>query len=771
MRASSVCVVLGVWGVFCIMPATRAAVVPTLPGDLNYDWSVDAADFALLLGCLVGPKADSDPVCTACDLNGDHIVDTLDVALFQDCGTGTQYVCYEVPTNRDDGTEVNNTTWRPDGPEYANVNWIGRTGADVYHTALRFVVPELVQGDSFVLARLLLPASDDGQLDSTATLRIVGIDQDTVAPFDEVLPSQTPKTTAVAYWNVDEPWPDTAGEAACLAFWRPTPNLAPLVNQILDRSDWGSDVQSKTLGFVIEDAGSSPTNYVCIEDHHTLDESCAWETMQPRLELYRTLRSTFVGKELLGCVTDHSVRVNACSLVETETYVEYGTQSGDYEYATAVQTTPAGEAMEVVLEPLLANTRYYYRLRFRQPGDTDFATGPERTFHTQRPSGEAFIFTVQADSHMTPSMFSPAGENGQALYRRALRNAAMDQPDFHIDLGDTFFCGSKSGRDVLDLQEAIQRHAAQRTFFDMVCHSAPFFMALGNHESEKGWYLDGTENNVAVWATKARKLLYPLPQPNDFYTGNLDVLPFVGAREDYYAWEWGDALFIVIDPFWYTTTQPHSDEYDERNPGSGDRWDWTLAHRQYAWLAETLANSTATYRFVFAHHVTGGTSTYGRGGIEAASHEMGGCGSYEWGGENYDGDYVFDVLRPGWGDPIHKLMSDYNVTIFFHGHDHVFVKQALDGVVYQECPQPSDVTYDQGYYVAAGYMYGDKVNNSGHLRITVAPSEVTVDYIRSWLPGDGSNGELAYTYTIPADPPKGWADPYYEPDMIDRNNR
>ena len=27
--------------------------------------------------------------------------------------------------------------------------------------------------------------------------------------------------------------------------------------------------------------------------------------------------------------------------------------------------------------------------------------------------------------------------------------------------------------------------------------------------------------------------------------------------QDYYAWTWGDALFVVIDPYWYTTTKPY----------------------------------------------------------------------------------------------------------------------------------------------------------------------------------------------------------------------
>ncbi len=45
-----------------------------------------------------------------------------------------------------------------------------------------------------------------------------------------------------------------------------------------------------------------------------------------------------------------------------------------------------------------------------------------------------------------------------------------------------------------------------------------------------------------------------------------------------------------------------------------DRWQWTLGPAQYQWLENTLAGSTAKYKFVFAHQVSGGMDDYGRGG-------------------------------------------------------------------------------------------------------------------------------------------------------------
>ena len=86
------------------------------------------------------------------------------------------------------------------------------------------------------------------------------------------------------------------------------------------------------------------------------------------------------------------------------------------------------------------------------------------------------------------------------LYRVALGNVAADRPDFHIDLGDTFMCEDYSRGDVRDLEDTLTRYLAQRSFLDDMCHSVPLFFALGNHEGEQGWRLDGTPDNVAVWA-------------------------------------------------------------------------------------------------------------------------------------------------------------------------------------------------------------------------------------------------------------------------------
>ena len=126
------------------------------------------------------------------------------------------------------------------------------------------------------------------------------------------------------------------------------------------------------------------------------------------------------------------------------------------------------------------------------------------------------------------------------------------------------------------------------------------------------------------------------------------------------------------------------------------------------------------------------------------------------GGNNLDGTDGFAAQRPGWSKPIHQLLVDNHVTAVFHGHDHLYAKQELDGVVYQEVPQPSAVNTASGPSLAKTYQYasGTILSSTGHLRVTVAPDHVTGEYVRSWLPASESsqqhNGDVDDTWTVPA---------------------
>jgi hypothetical protein len=233
--------------------------------------------------------------------------------------------------------------------------------------------------------------------------------------------------------------------------------------------------------------------------------------------------------------------------------------------------------------------------------------------------------------------------------------------------------------------------------------------------------------------------------PDTFYSGNSEPVANLGLPGDYYAWTWGDALFVVIDPYWHSAVAVDN-VAGKNGHQKKDPWQITLGDSQYQWFKKTLEGSNARYKFVFAHHVLG----TGRGGIEEA-------GQYEWGGLSQKGISEFANNRPGWELPIQQLMAKNGVSIFFQGHDHIFVKQDLDRVVYQEVPLPADPTYS--LFNADAYKSGTKLSNTGYLRVTVSPENTTVAYVKTYLPGtesaDAKNGMVAYSYSVSGRTPAG----------------
>jgi PKD repeat protein len=442
----------------------------------------------------------------------------------------------------------------------------------------------------------------------------------------------------------------------------------------------------------------------------------------------------FRGTILLGSPTAHSIKANVYSPDQGGAiYLAYGTAPGGYALQTPTVALPQGTPTEVALDGLEADRRYYYRLHFQAAGLDGFTATDEYSFHTARPPGSTFTFAVQGDSH-------PERDRNQfdaELYRRTLATAAADGPDFYLAIGDDFSVDTLDPATV-DAARVTERYTLQRPYLGIVGRSAPLFLVNGNHEQAARYLLDGTPSNVAVWAQNARNAHYSQPAPDDFYSGNPEVVPHVGLLRNFFAWTWGDALFVVLDPYWASPTCV--DAPFGGGPKRTDLWEVTHGDLQYQWLRATLEQSPARFKFVFAHHVLGTD----RGGVELA-------GGYEWGGRSGNGTWDFGSHRPTWPAPVHQLMAATGVTIFFQGHDHVWVRQALDGIVYQTLSEPADPYY--ALYNADAYLTGERFPNTGYTRVTVAPSGVKVDYVRTYRPQDegpgARNGDVAYTYTVP----------------------
>jgi hypothetical protein len=440
---------------------------------------------------------------------------------------------------------------------------------------------------------------------------------------------------------------------------------------------------------------------------------------------------TIKHSELLGRPTDHSITVKMFFADTVEVYAEYGTTSGVYTNQTSTQTFAPDSPVVILIGGLQPDTKYFYRIQCRHTGATNFNARPEFSFHTQRAAGSTFTFVVQADPHMDVN-------SDTALYRLCLQNQLDDAPDFMIDLGDFLMTDKLKDPSINQIPHDTIPYRCNllRSFYETSTHSVPLFIALGNHEGESGWNINGNGNNIAVWDAQERKKYFANPQPDSFYTGDTTNNAFIGMRENYYAWNWGDALFIVLDPYWYTSVKPDS----------LNGWRWTLGKTQYDWLKQTLENSSAKFKFVFAHQLVGG-DPQGRGGVEFADR-------YEWGGNNLDGTPGFATNRPGWYKPIKDLLTENHVNIFFHGHDHLYDQQLKDCLVYQETPQPSLPNFTNTSAGAYGYLSGQIVNNSGHLRVTVSANGTTVEYVRAYLPASENanrhNKDVSATYFIGA---------------------
>ena len=434
--------------------------------------------------------------------------------------------------------------------------------------------------------------------------------------------------------------------------------------------------------------------------------------------------------ELLGRPTDNSITIKMFFADTVDVYAEYGTSTGVYTNQTGTQTFVADSPVVIVISGLQADTKYFYRVQCKHTGSANFNARPEFSFHTQRSAGSTYTFVVQADPQLDSN-------SDTALYRLCLQNQLDDAPDFMIDLGDFLMTDKlKDNTNQIPHDTIPYRCHLFRSYYETGCHSVPLFIALGNHEGEAGWNLNGNSNNIAVWDAQERKKYFVNPQPDNFYTGDTTNHAYIGKRENYYAWSWGDAQFIILDPYWYTNVKPDS----------LNGWRWTLGKGQYDWLKQTLETSTAKFKFVFAHQLIGG-DPQGRGGVEFAD-------SYEWGGNNLDGTPGFATNRQGWYKPIKDLLTENRVNIFFHGHDHLYDQQLKDCLVYQETPQPSLANFNSTSAAAYGYVTGQILNNSGHLRVTVSPNGTTVEYVRAYLPASENanrhNKDVSATYFIGA---------------------
>jgi phosphatidylethanolamine-binding protein (PEBP) family uncharacterized protein len=429
--------------------------------------------------------------------------------------------------------------------------------------------------------------------------------------------------------------------------------------------------------------------------------------------------------------------------------VEYWRDGDPRKRSTAEQPMKAGVMASFVMDGLRSDESYRYRFSWRAAPGAAATQGEECTFDMPRSPGKEFTFAIQADSHLDQGV-------DLAAYERTLLNMREENADFLVDLGDTFMTDKRGS----EWKRTEAQYDAQRYWFGVACRAMPLFMVLGNHDGERGGS-GGRDGDMPAWSYGMRTARFPAPDvvaSGGMYSGRTTMDGGTGGN--YYAFEWGDAQVIVLDPFWSTMDRIRGGTGGGSNragggpgggPGGGgpggpggDRggpkeplkpvdgsWTSTLGREQYDWLDRTLAASKARHKFVFIHHLVGGMGgAESRGGVESVPY-------FEWGGKNADGSDGFAEHRPGWPMPVHQLLVKRGVSAVFHGHDHLYVHGQRDGIHYQCVPQPGNPAGGTRSAAEYGYASGTILGSPGHVRVRVSPGAAKVEFVRTAIAGGG----------------------------------
>lgn len=379
--------------------------------------------------------------------------------------------------------------------------------------------------------------------------------------------------------------------------------------------------------------------------------------------------------KLIGTPSSSSFSIALTSTSTVRAYIEYGYSKTVISGKTPFINIGKGTTQTLVVSNLRSNSTIYYRIRYALGTSLSYASLTQRTVKTSAAQQlSSSTFAVQADPHMD--------DNSSAeVYEGTLKQIVAAAPAFLMDLGDIFMVDKLPNKTEANIRA---RFELMKGFYQKL-GSVPLKICLGNHDGELGYSSFNTK--------KYRKEYFPEQ------TGDLA----------YYSFNGPDQLHIVLDPFTYTT----------KNPTSAG-WEWTLGKTQYDWLVETLKNSKAPHKFIYIHHLLVGDQT-SRGGVEIAYRN-------EWGGKNVDGSDGFELNRPGWGKPIHQLLIEHKVGFVFKGHDHLYVKQELDGIIYQTVPQPSHPG-DKINVNQYGYTSGKGVGGSGFIKVSTYGNQAKVDFV------------------------------------------
>jgi predicted phosphodiesterase len=413
---------------------------------------------------------------------------------------------------------------------------------------------------------------------------------------------------------------------------------------------------------------------------------------------------------LLSRPTETSIRITALSREPLAKVVLElrRNDKGNWERQPAPLQLSAHDVLDWTVNSLSPATRYQYRVLLNASADAgagaDKSLRPLATgsFRTQRNRPASYTAVLLTDAH-TGSFAEGSGP--VRTLDKVVQNASRAQPEFVLDLGDNVAWPGSREYAQKSPDEAVEAYARYRRQLGPLLINSPYFAAIGNWSGESGKF---PEKSIATMAAVRQAFL---PGPNHL------TYPQGGSeREDYYAFSWGDVLYVVLNIQTYSKpSQP--DELPSLIMDVNQSTEWTLGEKQMAWFAKTLRKAKERFRFVCMHHPAGGNAgnpantIYGRGGARA------------W--------------NTGEQARIHALMKKHRVQIFFYGHDHVFVDDVVDGIHYAlpgSCGAPWKFTKEETGYER---FWPD----SGHAQLEVTPEKATVSFINV-------EGKVLHTFSV-----------------------
>jgi predicted phosphodiesterase len=410
----------------------------------------------------------------------------------------------------------------------------------------------------------------------------------------------------------------------------------------------------------------------------------------------------------LGRITRKTADLNVVRREATDLVVKWGRKPGRLNRKKEISGVGS---LTVTMDRLRPNKQFYYQVGTRAKGEKYFNFSDPQKFQTQRTNARGFSFAFITDTHV---------HNGPArmdYYDHLVTLADMvakDDVDFVVFGGDELDINNAHNliqKGVSSQSETNQRWAFWRHIYAPILATKPAFFTMGNHDGERAFEAEvinkGRVFHWQKWATIARKQ-YVLNPRHDTYpeggenNGWLDPIRGGAAEgnssplENYYAFSWGNALFVVLDVERYTPERPDTPD------------GWILGEEQMLWLEKTLKESKQKFKFVMGHRIVGGAPY---------NSNLTGYGVKSRGGAKWS--HIGDQAR------IHELMKRHGAQFYLYGHDHCFALSQRDRIQYisggrarqtpyfwMKRPLWKDLYSDAEYHAVPGYTVFDVNRNS-----------------------------------------------------------